>query len=272
MRLAMYAGQPYSIREANGQVLGKKLAAKSVLSCITHPKYLRDAQQSAPEEKLNEKGLQAPIRRPRQIFASGVNYRGYAEEAGLKESDQPVFFSKFTSSLTGPNPLVELPNDTIDWETELVVVIGEKMHKVTPEQANAGIFGYMVGQDLTDRNLQYSGNTPQWGLSKSYPRFSAIGPWITTPDEITGDLKDLRIQTHVSGQGKQDATVGQMIHGVPELLAYLAGIVTLLPGDLVFTGTPSGIGYGAKPQTFLHSGDFLSSDIAQLGELCVVLK
>jgi 2-keto-4-pentenoate hydratase/2-oxohepta-3-ene-1,7-dioic acid hydratase in catechol pathway len=214
--------------------------------------------------------LLAPVPCPRQIFAIGINYGSHAEEAQLDapaESGCPVTFTKFVSCLTGPDSQVVLPPGMIDWEVELVAVIGRAAHLIPAEDAWAHVAGLTIGQDLTDRITQFSGPAPQqFSLGKSYPGFGPTGPAVVTLDEFE-DPGELRIGCSVNGVSMQSASTGEMIFNVPELVARLSAIVPLLPGDLIFTGTPAGIGATRKPPVFLKNGDELTSQIEGIGQL-----
>lgn len=217
-----------------------------------------------------ERDLLAPVPSPRQIFAIGVNYEGHAEEAELAApavSGCPVTFTKFASCLTGPDSDVVLPPGMVDWEVELVAVIGRAAHRVPAEGAWAHVAGLTIGQDLTERITQWSGPTPQqFSLGKSYPGFGPLGPAVVTLEEFD-DPGDLRIGCSVNGVTMQDASTSDMIFNVPELVARLSAIVPLLPGDLIFTGTPAGIGATRVPAVFLKNGDELVSHIEGIGTL-----
>jgi 2-keto-4-pentenoate hydratase/2-oxohepta-3-ene-1,7-dioic acid hydratase in catechol pathway len=224
-----------------------------------------------------EKDLEAPVPSPRQIFAIGINYEDHAAEAELaaptaaerasKNPERPVTFTKFASCLTGPVSRVALPGHTVDWEVELVAVIGRVAHRVSAEDAWAYVAGLTVGQDLTERLTQWSGPTPQqFCLGKSFPGFGPTGPAVVTLDEFD-DPADLRIGCSLNGVVMQDASTGEMTLGVPELVAGLSAVLPLLPGDLVFTGTPAGIGATRVPPIFLKDGDELVSRIEGIGAL-----
>lgn len=265
MRLAMYQNQPYFVQPANNQVKGTKIDARNITTLLHHPQELaRLAQEATYKEKLLPARLQAPIRLPHQVFALSGNFADHVLERQLHKNDMPVIFSKSSSSITGPRPQVTLPSDTVDWETELVVVVGRRVHECDLRSARDSIFGYMVGQDLTDRMLE---KQDEWLLSKSYPRFSPTGPWITTPDELTDGIEAQRLETHVNGVRKQGAALKQMIFQAPQVIQYLSHAVTLLPGDLIFMGTPSGVGYAHTPKQYLKADDIVDSHIDGLGSV-----
>lgn len=210
--------------------------------------------------------LGAPVPRPPQIFAIGINYREHADEAGYPPDSLPVTFTKFASSLTGPEVTVTLPEGNVDWEVELVIAIGRGGHDIAREEAWDHVAGLTVGQDLSERVAQLEGARPQFSLAKSHPGFSPTGPWLVTPDELA-DPADLAISCEIDGETMQESRTSRMIYDIPELIARLSAVVTLLPGDIVFTGTPSGIGNARTPKRFLQAGETLSSRIEGVGEL-----
>lgn len=211
--------------------------------------------------------LGAPVPWPRQVFAIGMNYRAHATEAGLgtPESD-PVVFAKFPSSVTGPAAVVELPSEAVDYEAELVVVIGERAHRVAGRDAWAHVAGLTLGQDLSERLVQFRGPTPQFSLGKSFPGFSPIGPLLVTPDEFA-DPDNIEIGCILNGQQMQKARTDDLIFTVPQLIESLSAVVPLLPGDLIFTGTPAGIGWARDPKVLLRPGDRLVTHAEVIGEM-----
>jgi 2-keto-4-pentenoate hydratase/2-oxohepta-3-ene-1,7-dioic acid hydratase in catechol pathway len=223
------------------------------------------ASLPAPEP-LAGRALDAPVPRPRQVFAIALNYPPHAAEAGYQPPADPLVFTKFPSCVTGPDTTVELPGDRVDWEVELVVVIGAGGHRIAAEDAWDHVAGLTVGQDLSERGVQLLGTPPQFSLGKSFPGFGPTGPALVTPDEFP-DPGDLRLTTELNGTVVQKARTGEMIFGVPELIARLSAICPLLPGDLVFTGTPAGVGNRMSPPRYLGPDDVLVSRIEGIGEL-----
>jgi 2,4-diketo-3-deoxy-L-fuconate hydrolase len=210
--------------------------------------------------------LGPPIPGPRQLFAVGLNYIDHAHESGLVVPTEPMIFTKFASALAGPEGDVDLPEGNVDWEVELVVVIGTAGSRVRPERAWDHVAGLMVGQDLSERVSQFSGGTPQFSLAKSFAGFAPTGPSLVSLDEVT-DPDALVLECRLNGEVVQRGTTADMIFPVPELIARLSRVVTLLPGDLVFTGTPPGVGMGRTPPMFVKAGDTLESSIEGLGTL-----
>ncbi|XKK61425.1 fumarylacetoacetate hydrolase family protein [Streptomyces sp. ARC32] len=210
--------------------------------------------------------LGPPVPSPRQVFAVGLNYDEHARESGFVRPDAPLIFTKYVSSLTGPVSTVTLPTDTVDWEVELVAVIGREARCVSADESWSYVAGLTVGQDVSERTSQHAGPAPQFSLAKSFPGFSPTGPFLVTPDELD-DPEDLALSCEADGVVLQTGRTSQMIFPVRELIAHLSSIVTLYPGDLIFTGTPAGVGAGRTPPLFLRPGQTLSSHITGLGDL-----
>ncbi|MGA5294783.1 fumarylacetoacetate hydrolase family protein [Streptomyces koyangensis] len=212
--------------------------------------------------------LGAPSPTPRQVIAAGLNYRDHAAESGFALPDKlPPVFTKFPTSVTGPVTDVPLPpGGHTDWEVELVAVIGVHAHQVAAEDAWDHVAGLTVGQDISERITQLEGPAPQFSLGKSFPGFAPTGPWLVTPDEFA-DRDDLELRCTVNGEEVQKSRTSELIFSVPELIARLSAVVPLLPGDLLFTGTPAGVGLGRSPQRWLAPGDELVSTVEGIGEL-----
>jgi 2,4-diketo-3-deoxy-L-fuconate hydrolase len=211
--------------------------------------------------------LLAPVPAPKQTFAIGLNYAAHAEESGFVKPAEPVVFTKFPSSLTGPVSEVVLPaGGSVDWEVELVVVIGRGGREIPIANAWDHVAGVTVGQDISERVRQHSGPAPQFSLAKSHQGFSPTGPAVVTLDEISG-IEDLEIGADIDGEAVQRGRTSQLIFSIPDLIAHLSRIVELYPGDLIFTGTPAGVGAGMTPPRFLQHGERLRSFIEGIGEL-----
>lgn len=210
--------------------------------------------------------LDAPSPDPRQVFAIGLNYRDHADESGMAHPDSPPTFTKYVGSFAGPVGELELPAETVDWEAELVVVIGRRAQHVRAEDAWSHIAGMTVGQDYSERALQLTGPVPQFSLGKSYVGFSPQGPWLVTLDELD-DPSDLAISCTINGETVQDSRTDQLIFSIPELVERLSAVLPLMPGDVIFTGTPSGVGGARKPPRFLTPGDVVETTIEGLGTL-----
>ena len=215
---------------------------------------------------LDLHALQAPVTSPRQVFAIGMNYAAHAAEAGVETPTFPPTFTKFPTCLTGPDATVELPSGFVDWEVELVVVIGRLAYEVTVGQGWSHVAGLTVGQDLSERIVQTRPPAPQFSLGKSFPGFGPIGPWVVTPDELENP-DDLALGCTVNGEEVQKSRTADLIFGVDALVHHLSSITPLLPGDLIFTGTPSGVGATRTPPHFLAPGDELVSTIEGIGTI-----
>lgn len=214
---------------------------------------------------LDEAELGAPVPRPRQVFAIGLNYRSHAEESGMPVPAVPATFTKFPASLGGPFDDIEIIGDAVDWEVELVVVIGREADRVAEADAWSYVAGLTVGQDISDRALQFAAGM-QFSLGKSRRGYGPTGPWLVTPDEVpTPD--DLGLGCRVDDETVQDARTNDLIFSVPQLIAELSSVLPLLPGDLIFTGTPSGVGMARKPPRSLQPGQVLETWIEGIGTI-----
>jgi 2-keto-4-pentenoate hydratase/2-oxohepta-3-ene-1,7-dioic acid hydratase in catechol pathway len=224
---------------------------------------LRDSDlEPAPETWVG-----APSPRPAQVFAVGLNYRDHAAEGGIDLPASPMIFTKFPASVTGPFDTIDLPPGSVDFEAELVVVIGRRAYDVPERDAWSYVAGLTVGQDLSERELQLQPPAPQqFSLAKSYPGFAPLGPVLVTPDELH-DPDDLELGCLLNGEQMQQARTSQMIFPVPRLVAYLSSILPLFPGDLIFTGTPSGIGWVRDPKRLLAEGDELVTYVEGIGTM-----
>lgn len=223
--------------------------------------------KDVPAKPLDEARLDAPVPRPGQVFAIGLNYHDHAEEAGLDASlDSMVVFTKFPSSITGPVAEVELPEGSVDFEAELVVVMSRHAHRVDAAEAWDRVAGLTVGQDLSERETQLRPPTPQFNMGKSFAGFAPIGPSVVSVDEFA-DPDDLAIGCTLNGTSMQDSRTGRMIFSVGEIISRLSQVVTLRPGDVIFTGTPAGIGFARDPKVLLGPGDELVTSIEDIGSL-----
>jgi 2-keto-4-pentenoate hydratase/2-oxohepta-3-ene-1,7-dioic acid hydratase in catechol pathway len=222
-----------------------------------------DAGRAVP---FRTEQLGAPVLRPAQVFGIGLNYRDHAAEAGVDAPSTPAVFTKFRTCLTGPYDPVSLPSGQVDWEVELVVVIGREASNVSEDRGWSYVAGLCVGQDLSERTVQLAGPVPQFSLGKSFPGFGPFGPAIVTTDELD-DPDDLELACLVEDEVLQKGRTSDMIFAVPELVARLSAVCPLLPGDLIFTGTPPGVGMARTPQRYLTPGTTLLSYVTGLGEL-----
>lgn len=271
MRIANYDGRAALVRDGGYVDLESasdgRLGADPQALFERWEEFLQWGEGAAWEgQPLDESRLRVPVPRPRQVFAIGLNYAEHAAEGGLPTPEFPPTFTKFQTCLTGPWATVRLPSDQVDWEVELVAVVGRTAHQVSEKDAWSYIAGLTIGQDLSERAVQTRPPAPQFSLGKSFPGFGPLGPWIVTPDELA-DKDDLGIACSVNGEEVQKSRTSNLIFAVAPLVNRLSSIVTLLPGDLIFTGTPSGVGFARKPPRFLAPGDKLVSSIEGIGEL-----
>ena len=209
----------------------------------------------------------AAVARPSKIVCVGLNYRAHALETGAEIPGEPVLFMKASSAWSGPFDNVLLPpgSQKLDWEVELAVVIGKTMRRVPKAAALDHVAGYAVMNDYSERSWQKE-RGGQWSKGKSGDTFAPFGPWLATPDELPGgDPGNLALGLKLNGQTKQNSSTADLIFGVAEVLSYISQFMTLLPGDVVSTGTPSGVGAGHRPEIYLKAGDIVEATVAGLG-------
>lgn len=204
------------------------------------------------------------VPRPSKVFGIGLNYRSHAEESNLPLPPTPLTFTKFPSCLTGPDDDVVLSGHAVDWEVEIVAVIGTGGRFISRETAWSHVAGLTLGQDISDRQVQLTGTPPQFCLGKSFDTYGPIGPAVVSLDAF-GDPDDVGLWCDVAGERMQDARTSDLIFSVPALVEYLSEICTLVPGDLIFTGTPSGV--GASRGRFLQPGDVIESGAEVIGAM-----
>ena len=210
--------------------------------------------------------LGTPVAGTRQFVAIGLNYRKHAAESGLEIPKEPVVFTKALTSIAGPNDDVQLPEGSVagDWEIELGFVIGTLAKKVAVADALAHVAGYCLANDVSERDWQIKRNG-QWGKGKSFDGFGPLGPWLVTTDDLP-DPQTISLELAVNGQVRQRSSTADMIFSVAEIVSYLSQFMTLLPGDVVITGTPEGVGLGVKPTpVFLKRGDVMTLNAGPLG-------
>lgn len=219
-------------------------------------------------EAFSPADLGAPAPAPRQVLAIGLNYRAHAAESGFEAPEGlPPVFTKFATAITGPVTDVVLPpGGHTDWEVELVAVIGKHARNIAEADAWDHVAGLTVGQDISERVSQLAGPAPQFSLGKSFPGFAPTGPWLVTPDEFA-DRSDLELGSAINGEEMQKGRTRDLIFSIPMLIERLSAVLPLLPGDLLFTGTPAGVGLGRDPQRWLAEGDELVSYVEGIGEL-----
>lgn len=215
--------------------------------------------------ELDESKLGCPVPSPRQSFGIGLNYRKHAEESGMEVPTVPATFTKFPASLAGPFDDIEIVGGTVDWEVELVAVIGKLADRVDVADGWQHIAGLTVGQDISDRTLQMAAGR-QFSLGKSRRGYGPMGPWVITPDELDNP-DDLALGCSVDGETMQSDRTSDLVFSVAELVAELSSVLPLLPGDVIFTGTPSGVGMARTPPRFLAPGEVLETWVEGIGSM-----
>jgi len=216
---------------------------------------------------LGEARIHAPTTRPQKVIGIGLNYEDHAAETGADIPEKPIVFAKYTNAVIGPGEAIRIPpiTEQADYEAELAVVIGRAARNVSESEALDYVFGYTNANDVSSRDLQFS-EGGQWTRSKSIDTFCPMGPYIATTDEIA-DPQDLSIRCILNGEVMQDGTTAKMIFSVAELVSFLSQGMTLVPGDVIVTGTPPGVGSARDPQVWLKAGDEVSIEIEGLGTL-----
>lgn len=243
-------------------------ALADALVCLERSAELHDLTRrcadATPDADLAGAVLGPPVPVPRQVFGIGLNYRSHAAESGMELPPTPLTFTKFPSCLAGPTAPVVLAGDMVDYEAEVVVVIGTRCRDVVEARAWDVVAGITAGQDISDRQVQLSGSPPQFCLGKSFPGYGPIGPAVVSVDAFA-DPDDILLRCEVGGEVVQEASTAELIFGVPALVAYLSSICTLHPGDLIFTGTPDGVGMARG--RFLVPGDEIVTHVESVGAL-----
>ena len=256
-------GGAIDIAEASGGSFGPSIQSlyDSFDSFLTvAPSFL-----SSPVQSYTENELGSPVPLPRQVFAIGLNYHSHAAESGMPAPSVPATFTKFPSSLGGPFEPVPRMGETLDWEVEIVVVMSRHAYRVSESQAWEHVAGLAVGQDYSERTMQFAAGT-QFSLGKSYLGFGPIGPWLTTLDEIP-NRDNLTLECWINEDQVQYAPSTDMVFSIPALIAELSAVTPLWPGDVIFSGTPAGVGITAQPARFLQIGDVVTSTISGLGTI-----
>ncbi|HEY2444832.1 MAG TPA: fumarylacetoacetate hydrolase family protein [Rhizomicrobium sp.] len=226
---------------------------------------LEQALAGRADHPLADVKLRAPVLRPGKILAIGLNYLDHIEETGAQRPEFPTFFAKMPTAANGPFSPIERPavSEQLDYEAELVVVIGKRCRNVPRARAREAVFGYCVGNDVSVRDWQK--RTGQWTLGKSFDSHAPYGPWITTADEI--NVRALGIRSMVNGEQRQISNTRQMLFDCEAQIEHLSQAMTLEPGDLIFTGTPSGVGMARTPPLYLQPGDVVRVEIDELGAI-----
>ena len=238
-----------------------ELGAQTPSSVLAEPPL--DRARAVP---LAEVTLRPVVPRPSKIVCVGLNYLNHVGETGREIPEYPVLFTKFAETLVGPRDPIVLPPEScqVDYEGELAVVIGRPGRRITADLALAHVAGYTIANDVTMRDFQYK--THQWLQGKAWEACTPVGPWLVTPDE-TGDPSTLDIALTLNGTVMQQANTSQLMFDIPVLISRISEFVTLVPGDLILTGTPGGVGFQRDPQVFLAPGDRVRVEIRGIGAL-----
>ncbi len=256
----LHATRPDLPSSARELLAGGPALLRSAAEAAARPDAVRHAASSIK--------LLAPIPDPPKIICIGLNYRDHAAESGAPLPKEPVLFSKFATAILGPGEAIRLPavSREVDYEAELVLVVGKKGRHLSSATALDHLAGCTIGHDVSARDWQLKKDGRQWMAGKTFDTFAPIGPILMTMDEL-GDPHNLSIRLRLNGHVMQDSNTRMMIFRAAELLAYISQVVTLQPGDLIFTGTPSGVGFTRKPPVFLKDGDVVEVEIEKLGVL-----
>jgi 2-keto-4-pentenoate hydratase/2-oxohepta-3-ene-1,7-dioic acid hydratase in catechol pathway len=237
------------------------------------PRAIAAAQRAADRSDAvtypaDQVRLHAPVVNPRKIICLGLNYRDHAAESGAKIPNEPILFSKYPTALIGQGDAIVLPrvSNEVDYEAELVIVVGKRGRHIPADSAIEYVTGYAVGHDVSARDWQLKKDGKQWMVGKTFDTFAPVGPELVTADEVP-DPHALPIRLRLNGTTMQDSNTSQMIFSVAQTLAYLSQVFTLEPGDLIYTGTPPGVGFARKPPVFLQAGDTVEVEIEGLGLL-----
>ena len=268
MKLVSYSsngGTPRVGYIEDGEV--RSLGGASMLEYIEHGRSAERQPGGGEVVPLGEARLYAPVARPAKIIAIGLNYEDHAAETGREIPEKPIVFAKYPNTVIGPGEAIRIPaiTEQVDYEAELAVVIGRTAKNVSESEALGYVFGYMCGNDVSSRDLQFS-EGGQWTRSKSLDTFAPMGPFIATRDEVPEE-QNLSIRCVLNGEVVQDGTTARMIFSVAELVSFLSKGMTLSPGDIILTGTPAGVGYVREPQLFMKPGDEVTVEIEGLGSL-----
>ena len=226
----------------------------------------RIAAEAKDPLALADVHLHAPVRRPGKIMAIGLNYADHIAESNMGTPEHQLWFTKAVTSINGPFDPIQIPkvSQAVDYEAELVAVIGTGGRHIAKDKAASAVFGYCVGNDVTERAWQH--RTPQWALGKSFDTHAPIGPWITTADEVS-DPHNLGIRGLVNGELRQNSNTSNLVFNIWDQIEHLSKAMTLEPGDLIFTGTPGGVGAGFKPMKLLQPGNRSRIEIDGLGAI-----
>ena len=262
-RLAAYAEGQWTDLTAATQIL-----RSDPVTALTCKRSLVQTAVRSAGQAIDEPTVLCPLTQGGRIFCIGLNYRDHAEETGATVADEPIVFSKFSSTLTDPGADIVLPNvsDRVDYEAELAVVIGTPGKHIAESSALEHVLGYTIANDVSARDWQKGKPGKQWLLGKTFDTFCPLGPLLVTADEVP-DPQDLSVTTTISGEVMQRGNTSDMIFPVAKVISYISQVVALRPGDLILTGTPAGVGDARNPPRYLQEGDTVEITIGNLGTL-----
>ncbi|HTA79422.1 MAG TPA: fumarylacetoacetate hydrolase family protein [Terracidiphilus sp.] len=257
--------RPGALIEKDTKVVDLSGSCADALAAIAADVTAVDAP-SAATLGVDEVRLHAPLANPPRVFAIGLNYRDHAKESGMEVPKTPVVFFKLTTSIIGPGENIVLPKNSTepDYEAEFAFVIGKGGYRIPAAAWREHVYGYTIVNDVSARDVQFA--TSQWSMSKSFPTFCPMGPAIVTADEIA-DPHQLAIGLSIDGEVLQNSNTRELVFGIPQLIEHLSSITPLLPGDVVSTGTPPGVGLGRTPRRWLKPGETVTVTIEGLGSL-----
>jgi len=276
MKLATYLSEtgPRVAGVRDGQLIDLNQADPQVPSCIRTllgqgPAGLKAAAAALEKgQPLGDVRLLAPVPKPQKVICIGLNYADHAKESGMEPPPEPVVFNKFQTTVAAHEDEVVVPaiSEAVDYEAELVAVIGVGGKNIPESEALNHVAGYTCGNDVSARDWQLNKPGKQWLLGKSFDGFAPFGPYLVTADEV-GDPGNLRITLRLNGETLQDSSTNQLIFGIAELVSYISKVCTLTPGDVIFTGTPPGVGFARKPPVLLKGGEVCEVEIEKVGLL-----
>jgi 2-keto-4-pentenoate hydratase/2-oxohepta-3-ene-1,7-dioic acid hydratase in catechol pathway len=278
-KLGSIKGRAVLISEDNYydlETISKGKLSSSTLEALHHMDLLNDLNENL--NNLDATGavdtinFDSPVSAPKNCYAVGLNYRNHAEEAGMQIPEVPMIFTKHTTCLVGATSDIEMRSNYVDYEAELIVVIGRQGKNISKSEAWSHIAGVCIGQDISDRPAQFAASPAQFNLGKSFDTFGPMGPYLVSPDLVNAE-QGLSIECRVNDEIRQSDNTNDLIFDVPDIIAYLSEILTLNVGDVIFTGTPGGV--GVMEGKFLKDGDILTTSIEGLGTMtnkCVRIK
>lgn len=258
--------RPGALIEEGGLVADLSGDYADALAVVARGVTAVDQSRAHTTRRLSEVRLHAPLLNPPRVFAIGLNYRDHAKESGMEIPKTPVVFFKLTTSIIGPGDAIMLPKNSTqpDYEAEFAFVIGKGGYRIPASAWREHVYGYTIVNDVSARDVQFA--STQWSMSKSFPTFCPLGPAIVTADEI-GDPHQLAIGLSIDGEVLQNSNTRELVFGIPELVEHLSSITPLLPGDIISTGTPPGVGLGRTPKRWLKPGETVTVMVEGLGSL-----